>query len=191
MIYDFAALRFAEDKNISERVYWYLCEFPVAEGDKVLAPVGSRNRLQMAIVERTLSAQEENAPYDMSLIKRAAAKYGARKIEIGDRPYAEFGGVRYDEKHYTRFEKVLFCRELPEKRSELSLYGVTKVLQFSADESKLYEEIARTNGCVLLTGEEGERAFRRLLEFSRGDAGTLKAVGVSPESMDLLREKLT
>ena len=61
MKYDFALLRFAEDKNISDRGYWYLSGFPVAAGERVLAPVGMHDRLQCAVVERSLSAAAEDA----------------------------------------------------------------------------------------------------------------------------------
>ena len=70
----FAALRFYKDLNIGDRLYWYLSEFPVCAGEKVFAPVGTRNRLQKAIVERTAKADKENAPYDISLIKKIEAR---------------------------------------------------------------------------------------------------------------------
>lgn len=189
MKYDFALLRFAEDKNISDRGYWYLSGFPVAAGERVLAPVGMHDRLQCAVVERSLSAAAEDAPYDVRLIKRIAAKYGARRIAAGETELVEFGGIRYDEKHFTRFRKIVFCEALPSDLSAIFAYGVTKTLQMSADDPALYEEIARANGCVLLVGEEGKRAAKRLVFFVRGQ-DDLSALGIPEETARLLEEKL-
>lgn len=205
MTYPFAALRFAEDKNISERVYWYLCGFPVKEGDKVLAPVGSRNKLQMAVVERTLSAQEENAPYDMRLIKRAEVKYGARKYEIGDRIYVEFGGVRYDEKHYTPFGKLLLANGKPQSQDELSFLDKVFVCEGDADAPAVYESVLY--GTPLLIGETGKvifRIFQRLVGIQaplpaewenrlkeRGGAeGFLYDIGLSREKILRIKQNL-
>ena len=122
----FAALRFAEDANLSDRAYWYRCPFPVRVGERVLAPVGVHNRLQRAEVGRVLEGAEEDAPYDARLIKCVAARAGARKLSAGGQAFYELGGVRYDEKHYTRFGRVLVGGAAPkgEARGTLAAYGV-------------------------------------------------------------------
>lgn len=182
---DFAALRFTEDPNLADRVYWYLAEFPLALGERVLAPVGSHDRLQAARVERTLSADEKDAPYDLRLIKRVAAKYGARKLVCNERELLEFGGVRYDGKHYTPFGKLLLAKEPPEL--PYSAYGAEKLLAIPASDPALYLEIARTAGVVLLFGEEGEKAFRNLYALLREESAPQ---GIDGETLRLLTEKL-
>lgn len=162
MKYDFAALRFTEDENIADRVYWYRCDFPVTQGEGVLAPVGSHNRLQFARVERTLSATEENAPYDLRLIKCVAAKYGARKLVVGRAVCYELGGIRYDGKHFTRFKRVLFT-EFPEEfsdgeRAALREYGVTDIVSDFGE---------RSGGCVLLKGRGAKSRAEEILSAVR------------------------
>lgn len=166
--YLFTALRFFEDENICDRTYWYRCDFPVEEGALVLAPVGSRNGLQLARVERTLSSGEADAPYDLRLIKRAEAKYGARKLVAGRLVCYELGGVRYDEKRFTRFRRVLFCSfgEEPseEERALLASYGVTETVRARA----LCDVPAE--GCVLLTGENARSLAEELLSLVRANS---------------------
>lgn len=186
MKYLFAALFFSEDKNLADRGYWYLCPFPVRAGDRVIAPVGAHNRLQAARVGRTLEAEEANAPYDLRLIKRVTAKYGARKLTVGEAELLEFGGVRYDDRHYTAFGQLFLSREDPEK-TQFCGYGIAKSLQTSAADPALYREIARSAGGVLLFGGEGEAAFRRLYAFLRGE----EELGlVDGGTRELIREKL-
>ena len=186
---DFAALRFTADSNLSDRVYWYLTEFALSQGERVLAPVGVHDRLQEARVEKTLSAEERDAPYDLRLIKKVAAKYGARKLVLDGAELLEFGGVRYDEKHFTPFGRLLLSKSLPADRAEIALCGVTKTLLYAADDPALYREIAHSAGCVLLSGSEGEAAFRNLYAFLRD--GRLAAEGVDGDTLSLLKEKLT
>ena len=104
----FAALRFTEDENIRDRVYWYRCAFETKTGERVLAPVGSHDRLQCARVERVLFAEEGDAPYDPALLKDVAAPLGARSFLWEGRTCFELGGVRYDQKRFTRF-RVFAC----------------------------------------------------------------------------------
>ena len=104
----FAALRFTEDENIRDRVYWYRCAFRNKGGERVLAPVGSHDRLQCARVERVLFAEEGDAPYDPALLKDVAAPLGARSFLWEGRTCFELGGVRYDQKRFTRF-RVFAC----------------------------------------------------------------------------------
>ena len=111
----FAALRFYKDSNISDRLYWYLAEFPVCAGEKVFAPVGTRNRLQKAIVERTVEAEKENAPYDIALVKKIEARCEVQRFELANAECIDLGGIRYDDRHYTHFYRVSFCA-----REELS-----------------------------------------------------------------------
>ena len=104
----FAALRFTEDENIRARVYWYRCACETKAGERVLAPVGSHDRLQCARVERVLFAEEGDAPYDPALLKDVAAPLGARSFLWEGRTCFELGGVRYDQKRFTRF-RVFAC----------------------------------------------------------------------------------
>ena len=186
MKYGFAALRFTEDPNLKDRVYWYLNDLPLVLGERVLAPVGPHDRLQAARVEKLLSAEEEDAPYDLRLIKRVAAKYGARKLLFGSAELLEFGGVRYDEKHYTPFGKLLLAKEPLEKELTCGEYGTVEPLEYSAADPELYQEIAHSADCVLLFGGEGELAFRALYALLRGE-GELPA---GEETTRLIKEKL-
>ncbi|MDE7265206.1 MAG: sulfide/dihydroorotate dehydrogenase-like FAD/NAD-binding protein, partial [Clostridia bacterium] len=66
----FAAVDFADDKNVSGYLYWYLCKFAnVEEGDKVVAPLGRHNNLQQGVVRQVLFAYEEDAPFPIQYIK--------------------------------------------------------------------------------------------------------------------------
>lgn len=185
----FAALRFLEDANISDRVYWYLCEFPLREGERVLAPVGSHDRLQCAAAEKVLEAEEKDAPYDLRLIKRVEAKLGARKFVADGTEYLEFGGVRYDEKRFTRFGRVAFARETPRGTDEILAYGYPGFVSGSADDAKTYSQIAQ-NGGGILCGEEGEKIFSALLALARGENRAIYETGVSRETVSRLEELL-
>lgn len=217
--YHFAALRFFEDENISDRIYWYLCPFLLREGERVLAPVGYRDGLQLACVERIYSASAEQAPYDMRFIKRVAAKYGARKLPLGGGFCTEFGGVRYDSKRYTRFGAFLYSDNLRElSRSDariLKEYGVTAVvdmrdsggeiagipvLRFS-DASDALNFAAKEKGCVLFLGSAGGAVCAylfRLAGCSREETVKRCASGgsyfctenIPPDTLRALRAKL-
>lgn len=184
MKYEFAALRFNDDENLRDNLYWYVCPFSVSVGEKVLAPVGMHDRLQCAETVRTLCAEEKDAPYDVRLIKQVQAKYGARKLVIGGYELLEFGGVRYDDRHYTPFGRLLLAQYRPGNMFEICGYGVTKLLEMRENE-ELYEEIADSLGGVLLVGEEGKAAFARLYRVCRGQES-----GLSQELSEKLREKL-
>lgn len=168
MEHRFVALRFLEDENLCDRVYWYRTDFALKEGERVLAPVGTHDRLQCAVVERTLSATAENAPYDAALVKSVAAKYGARKLMAGDTPCLELGGVRYDEKRYTQFRRILIADRLPSDLSGLRAYGVTRFLP--AGETSL-EEIAEIETCVLLYGASARLQAENIFSAVRGNRG--------------------
>ncbi len=182
MKHGFAALRFTADENLAGRVYWYLTELPLSLGERVLAPVGAHDRLQAARVERLLSAEEKDAPYDIRLIKRVTAKLGARKLVFGDAELLEFGGVRYDEKHYTPYGKLFWARTV----REVPLAAIEKTL--SPEAENVYEEIANARGGVLLSGEGGEEIFRALYALLRGE-GSPEGVaqGICLRLMERLR----
>lgn len=186
----FAGLRFSGDPNLSDKTYWYLCAFPVKAGDAVLAPVGVRNKLQAAAVERTLAAEERDAPYDLRLIKEVAAPLGARKLMADGREFLEFGGVRYDEKHFTPFGKLLWAKTAPEKAEELHAYGVQKIFGAEADEREIFEALACARGCILVIGEAGKRAFEALYALLGGRNRYFYDVGLKRETVALLEEKL-
>lgn len=165
----FAALRFFEDERIADRLYWYLSDFRLREGEEVLAPVGTHNRLQRAGVERVLEADREHAPYDMQLIKRVEARYGERRLAAGDCVCFELGGLKYDGKRYTRYRRILFSLQIPreEELKELRAYGVADILTGSAEE--LAEGGALAGRCVLLAGEHARAAASTLLACVRGE----------------------
>lgn len=168
MNYLFAALRFFEDGNISDRAYWYLCDFPVKAGDEVFAPVGMRNRLQKARVERILSAPSEGAPYDVALCKHVAAKCGDRTRTAGEFVCYEMGGVKYDEKRYTAFHRVLVSGETPQTLSVLAELGVDEAVR-ADDVGDTLRALAETRGRVLLYGKEARETARVLLRLARGE----------------------
>ena len=69
--YKFVALDFIDDYNVAGRLYWYLCEIESVDlGSLVLAPLGSHNRVQRAVVRRIMFADETFAPYPLSTIKK-------------------------------------------------------------------------------------------------------------------------
>lgn len=170
MVRRYAALRFAEDENIADRIYWYACGFPVSAGERVLAPVGPRDRLQRAVVERTLEGTEADAPYDPRLIKQVVAKAGARRLSVGGEDFVELGGVRYDRKHYTRFGCVVAGRRLPsEAGEELSAYGVVRFLDAdTAELTELLRELEK-EGCTLIYGARAAGAAVCLLHLAGAD----------------------
>lgn len=169
----FAALRFIEDGNIAGNVYWYLCAIPVKAGEQVLAPVGAHNRLQCARVERVLVTEEKDAPYDLRLVKSVEAKLGARRLTAGRVVCFELGGVRYDEKRYTRFRRVLYTEAskaaADEARELLGEYGVTRILPAEKGcEAEILGEL-RGGGCVLLTGADARTSAEAILAAVRGE----------------------
>ena len=70
----FVAVQFPEDPKVSDKIYWYLCEIEVEEGDFVLAPLGSHNRLQRGVVKEMKNCKEEDAPFPVPFIKRVIMK---------------------------------------------------------------------------------------------------------------------
>ncbi len=158
----FAALRFTEDENIRDRVYWYRCAFEIKAGERVLAPVGSHSRLQCARVERVLLAEEKDAPYDPALLKDVAAPLGARSFLWEGRTCFELGGVRYDKKRFTRFH-VFAC-----------LFGEPPALAPAG-----YALVPVKGGKDLFEREETFELFARLADLREGallcgEEGTLK-----------------
>lgn len=187
----FAALRFFEDENLSDRLYWYLCELPAKEGDKVLAPVGMHDRLQAGAVEKLIEAEEKDAPYDLRLIKRVEAFLGARKLDADGTVCTEFGGQKYDRKRYTRFSVALYAENVPQRTDTLEEYGVTEILGREEESlAELCEKLSRARGCALLTGRTGAALFAGLLDLARGDAEPLLSGGAERETVRRLQEKI-
>lgn len=181
----FAALRFFEDERIADKLYWYLSDFRLREGEQVLAPVGTHNRLQRAEVVRAADADGGHAPYDMRFIKRVEARYGERRFAAGDCVCFELGGLKYDEKRYTRYRRILFscCIPREEERAELRAYGVKDIL--TGDAKMLAEQGALAGDCVLLAGDEARAAASVLYECVRG-----KQTELSEKAQAALLEKL-
>lgn len=186
MKYLFAALRFFEDGNISDRAYWYLCDFPVKAGDEVFAPVGMRSRLQKARVERVLSAGEEDAPYDVALCKHVAAKCGDRTRAAGDFVCQDMGGVKYDEKRYTAFGRVLVSEENPQTLSVLEELGVDEAVR-ADDVGDALNALLQARGRVLLHGKKARETAHVLLLLARGAA---EDCGLTARERIALAEKL-
>ena len=138
----FAALRFAEDENIADRVYWYRAAFPLNVGEKVFAPVGTHDGVQRAEVVRVL-ADDAPAPYDVRFLKSVSAKCGAYRRSMGEAVVFETGGLPYDAKRFTRYGCVLFGDGVPSG-------GITPVRADAAEPA--LRALLRTEGCALLTG---------------------------------------
>ena len=69
--YTFVSVEFPDDPNVVGYTYWYLCEYTGVDiGSRVVAPLGSHNRLQKGVVRRVLFAEAAYAPYPMAKIKR-------------------------------------------------------------------------------------------------------------------------
>lgn len=163
----FAALRFMWDSNLSNRTYWYTLPFVSKVGARVLAPVGMRDKLQCAVVERILEADARRAPYDARLLKAVAAPLGARKIVLDGVSCRELGGVLYDEKHYTRLGRVI-VGNAEEGRG----YGIAQVLICERRPMcELLISLCGAGGGVLLKGARAEEVAAVLLS----------AAGVSPD----------
>ncbi len=181
----FAALRFFEDERIADKLYWYTSDFNLREGEEVLAPVGTHDRLQLASVERVLQADREHAPYDTRFIKKVEARYGERRLVAGDCICFELGGLKYDGKRYTRYRRILFSSRIPceEEVKQLRAYGVSEIFKGSAEELAEGGALAKTY--VLLAGEQARAAASTLLACVRGEETNL-----SERARNALLEKL-
>ncbi len=187
MKYLFAALRFFEDGNISDRVYWYLCDFHMKAGDEVFAPVGMRSRLQKARVERVLSAGEEDAPYDVALCKHVAARCDDdRTRAAGEFTCLDMGGIRYDEKRYTAFGRVLVSDKTPQTLSVSEELGADEAV-CADDAGEALHALLKAHGRVLLYGKEAKKTARLLLRLARGEE---IGYGLTARECAALAEKL-
>ena len=115
----FAALEFPNDINVAGRLFWYGCrDQSIAEGDWVLAPLGRHNRLQKAIVQKTLWATEEEAPFPIHIIKYVKCRINENngqnngqdmdmvpEIEIQDMARYTDGINVYDDGNFTPYAK--------------------------------------------------------------------------------------
>lgn len=182
------SLCFAEDENIAQKTYFYLCPFPVETGEKVFAPVGAHNRLQRAQIVRVYGADGKDAPCCPQFLKTVAAKCGAFRRKIGGRIVYETGGLAYDEKRFTQFGRVLFGEW------EGAAAGVTPVR--AEDAAAALEKLLSEDGCVLLTGREAARTAQMLLLLAgvteRDACARLTACGAQAEhcSAEAVRTRL-
>lgn len=172
----FAALRFTEDENLRDRIYWYLAPFPVKAGERVLAPVGPHDRLQCARVERIDSFTEEDAPYPPVLCKSILAMYGEREVRAG---VFDLGGVRYDDRHFTRLGRILIARDASDSDG-------LAVKKCSICDDNWLKTAAEERECVLLFGEDIREAAALILRIVRGE----DVESVPPSVLLALREKL-
>lgn len=185
----FAALRFTADENLKDRLYWYLAPFSLNAGEEVLAPVGVHDKLQRAVVERTLEAPLREAPYELALMKRIAARFGDRTFLLGGETVLDFGGVRYDERHYTRLHRLYLSERLP-PAAESALRAAV-FLSPACRDGEIFRAIA--SGNVLLVGGEGKEIFKRLYSFLRGDgaaASALADLSLGEHEISLLEQRL-
>lgn len=187
MKFQFVSLRFDADPNINDKSYWYVSEICLKPGDKVLAPIGIHDKLQAATVEEVVLREPEEAPYDIRLVKCVMSRYGVRSLEIDAVPLIEFGGARYDEKHFTPFGRVLYAKERPVFSEGFRFYGV--VLFISEEEEHPFELIEAAHGCVLLYGNRGAKVYNALLNLLKGQKDPLFE-GVDEAVLTRLREKL-
>ena len=68
--YCFVAVEFEDDPNVKGYIYWYLCkDESVKFGERVSAPLGRHNRLQVGVVRHVKFAEEDCAPYPLHSIK--------------------------------------------------------------------------------------------------------------------------
>lgn len=184
-LFRFAALRFLADENLDGRLFWYLDPLSLEAGEEVLAPVGMRDRLQCAVVERTLAARAEDAPYDLALIKKTVARRGERTRMLGDVEALDFGGVRFDEKHYSRYGRVL----LSKAEVNAEKFGIrTQIVAPMSEDEGVYREILRGN--VLLCGGEGKEIFRRLYALLRGKDRALSSLHLGERELFALAHSL-
>ena len=187
----YVALCFAEDENIADRTYWYRCPFAVAAGEKVFAPVGPIRISIRAEVVRVCE-KEQDVSFDVRFLKRVAAKCGAFRRSVGGTIVFETGGLAYDEKHFTRFGRVLFGTW------EGAVGGVTPVA--AQEECAALRTLLRTEGCALLTGRAAADAAADLLLLAGvGEAdirtrfqacGTERNTAYSAKSEQTARERL-
>lgn len=168
----FAALRFTGDKNISDRLYWYLSRIGLEAGESVFAPVGTRNRLQLARVERVVQAEKENAPYDTALIKCVEARAEEKMIFCGEIVCRDLGGILYDDRHYTRFSRVAFCereRLLKEEEKALRKAGFRHIMYAG-------QPLEPVHGAVLIAGNGAKEYARKIILAARGKEHELQYV---------------
>ncbi len=189
--YSFAALRFIEDENIFDRVYWYLSPFALSLGQTVFAPVGPHDRIELARVERVETAAAQNAPYDMKLMKKIEA-VTERKLFFAGVEAIEFGGLRYDSHRYTRFHKLCYVPTMPETLTLAEAYGLDTVVADVSDFAVVFRALIGGHG-VLLVGGEGRSCCKTSLAFLRGSLEAehaLSSLGLSDREKTLLKEKL-
>lgn len=159
----YCALLFIADANLSDREYWYKCAFPLVVGDRVIAPVGIHNKLQLGRVVRVVA----EPPFDIRLMKEVVAREGDRVLYANGVRAFEAGGVRYDGKHYTRYHQALFAEKAPVKRDQFMEYGVTRFLRARGEET--IKAIAHTGACVLVYGEGADQTGAALLAILKGE----------------------
>ena len=171
----FAALRFVSDANISDRVYWYLAPFPLAAGESVYAPVGVHNCLQLARVERVLTAEAQNAPYDIAVIKRVEHRAKERVFSIGGVALRDLGGILYDAKHYTHYNRIVFAESGQFNAPYPEDYG--RLLNVTArGEVAIEQAINGGEGALLITGSGAREYARKILLAARGREHELQYV---------------
>lgn len=183
----FALVCFREDKNISDRSYWYRASFPLAAGEEVLCPVGSHDRLQLGVVEQVLETDPDHAPYDLRFIKEIAQKKGARWVRRESLIFKDLGGVRYDEKHFTQPYR-LYCGRADvlseEDKTFLSECGIERVLSCTPPQKKFSEELEREEFFDTLRKLAADEKPTLLLEGDVVGAALLALVGTAKGTLE-------
>lgn len=147
MDYFICSLEFEMDKNLLHRKYMYKVYFRADLGEKLVAPVGPHNKLQIGVVKelfvleeeklyRVLPAYSESSSkdgarlkYPLSAMKSVVCKYSFRKAAITDCVNArDLGGVLYDGKHLTAYGGFVRA-DIPRKPP--SDYNFAAVFYFS------------------------------------------------------------
>lgn len=167
------ALEFNKDKNLLCRKYLYKVSFRVSVGDKLVAPIGPHNKLQIGSVtevyvlrgERLYKTQPacfltaddgeegERLRYPLSAIKSAVCKYTFRRAAIPDCVNArDVGGLLYDDKHLVSYGAFVRA-DIP--RVNLADFNFSAVVYFSDEEFSFGVKAYRFP--VLYRPYEGER----------------------------------
>ena len=99
----------------------------------------------------------------------------------------DFGGCRFDDRHYTRFGRILLAEEGFEGSEEFSGF-----MQFEAPMSEIDAVVnAILQGkCVVLFGKEGKELAGKFLLLLKGDPAYFRGLGYEKDTLSALSERL-
>ena len=149
-----------DDAALSEVV----CTFLGDEGNACMPAFSGTEALLLA--ER---AGEKNEPFDLVILDLMLPGLPGEELighlRAGGETFRELGGVRYDDRHYTRYGCVLVGRSASEAaRAELAAYGVSAYYRADEeDETELFRALSCERGCALIEGRTADMAGAFLL----------------------------